>query len=138
MPTAEEIAEIYASTKTIAVVGASRDPFKASNSVPLYLQEQGFRVIPVSPKAGELFGEPIATSLSDITEPVDVVDVFRPPDEAADIAREAGAIGAKVLWFQPGNASDEAIEVARAEGLHVVFEMCMRTTHLQLRDMGLV
>jgi uncharacterized protein len=106
----ERLARIYAGTSTIAVVGASGDPSKPANSIPRYLQEQGYRVIPVNPRGGELFGEPVARSLSEVDGPVDVVDVFRPADEAPQIAREAVQVGARVLWPQLG------IESARRPG----------------------
>jgi len=132
MPTDDEFRAIYADTKTIAVVGASGDPDKPAHSIPAYLQEQGFRILPVSPKGGKLFGEQVATSLSEIDEPVDVVDVFRPADETPKIAKEAVAAGAKVLWLQTGISSDEAAEVAREGGLQVVMDTCMGETHRQL------
>lgn len=132
MPTDDELRAIYANTKTIAVVGASGDPAKAGNSIPTYLQSQGFRVIPVNPKGGELFGEQVATSLTTIEEPVDVVDVFRPSEETPAIALDAAAIGAKALWLQTGVSSDEAAEIARAEGLTVVMDTCIGATHGRL------
>jgi uncharacterized protein len=121
--------EIYADTKTIAVVGASANPEKAGHSIPAYLHSQGYRIIPVSPKGGELFGEPVRATLSDIGEPVDVVDVFRPPREGVAIAREAAALGAKVLWFQPGTSSEEAVQVGDDAGLTVIVEGCMGALH---------
>jgi uncharacterized protein len=123
---------IFEETKTIAVVGASSDPGKSANEIPAYLASQGYRVIPVSPKGGELFGEPVRRSLRDIDVPVDVVDVFRPPEEAVSVARDAIAIGAKRIWFQPGTEADEAILIAREAGLEVVSGRCMGTTHGQL------
>src|SRR5687767_1763269 len=108
MPTDEELRAIYADTKTIAVVGASSDPSKPAHNIPRYLQSVGYRIIPVSPKGGELFDETVRTSLKEITEPVDVVDVFRPSEEAPRIAQEAADIGAKVLWLQAGVWSDDA------------------------------
>ena len=131
-PTDEELKQIYADTKTIAVVGASSDEKKPSHNIPAYLQEQGYRIIPVSPKGGEIFGEKVYTTLTDIDEPVDVVDVFRPAEETPDIARDAVKIGAKVLWLQVGIESDEAEEIARAGGLQVVMDMCMGATHRRL------
>ena len=132
MPSDEELRAIYADTKTIAVVGASSDPEKAAHSIPKYLQKQGFKIIPVSPKGGELLGEKVATSLAEIMEPVDVVDVFRPAEETPDIARQAADLGAKVLWLQAGITSDEAAEIAGAAGLQVVMDRCMGETHRKL------
>lgn len=136
MPSDDELRAIYAATKTIAVVGASSDPGKAGHSIPAYLQGQGFRIIPVSPKGGQLFGEKVVTSLHDIDEPVDVVDVFRPAEEAPDIARDAVAIGARILWLQAGIWSDSAEEIARGAGLTVVMDMCMGVTHQRLFASG--
>ena len=132
MPTDDELRSIYADTKTIAVVGASGDASKPAHSIPRYLQKAGFRIIPVSPKGGELFGEQVRASLADIEEPVDVVDVFRPAEEAPGIARQAAEMGAKVLWLQAGVSSDEASEIATAAGLAVVMDMCMGETHQRL------
>jgi uncharacterized protein len=98
----EQLARIYAETKTIAVVGISRYPFKPSQRIPKYLQEQGYRIRPVNPRGGSVLGEPVARSLSEVDGPVDVVDVFRPAEEAPKIARQAIDIGAKVLWLQEG------------------------------------
>jgi predicted CoA-binding protein len=132
MPTDDELRAIYAATKTIAVVGASGDPAKAGHTIPAYLQSVGFRIIPVSPKGGELFGETVRTSLDEIDEPVDVVDVFRPAEEAPGIARAAAALGAKVLWLQAGIWSDEAYAIASEQGLTVIMDMCMGATHQRL------
>ncbi len=131
-PSDDELRAIYAATKTIAVVGASSDASKPGSRIPRYLQSQGFRIIPVSPKGGELFGEHVFTSLAEVDVPVDVVDVFRPAEETPGIAREAAAVGAKVLWLQTGITSDEAQEIAKAEGLRVVMDTCMGETHARL------
>ena len=128
----EALRHLYAQTKTIAVVGASGDPSKPAHSRPAYLQSQGFKVVPVSPRGGELFGEKVYETLADVDIPVDVVDVFRPAEEAPDIARAAVAIGAKVLWLQSGIYSDEAEAIADEGGLIFVDGMCMAAMHGQL------
>jgi predicted CoA-binding protein len=130
--TKDEIRTIYAETKTIAVVGASNDEAKPSHRIPKYLQSQGYKIIPVSPRGGECLGEKVYGSLSEIPEPVDVVDVFRPAEETPQIARDAVAIGAKVLWLQSGIANDEAEKIAEDGGLKVVMDRCMGATHRQL------
>lgn len=130
--TEEELKAIYADSKTIAVVGASADPDKPSNKIPAYLQSQGYVVIPVTPKGGEIFGVPTVSSLSDIDTDVDVVEVFRPAEETPDIATEAVKIGAKVLWLQTGIVSDEAARIAEEGGLRVVMGRCMGMTHAAL------
>ncbi len=130
--TEKALRDIYAQTKTIAVVGASANANKPSHKIPRYLQAQGYRIIPVSPKGGEILGETVRASLSDIEEPVDVVDVFRPAREAEGVAKEAAAIGAKVLWFQPGTSSPEGAKAGDDAGLMVVAEGCMGVLHGEL------
>ena len=127
-----EIKHIYDEVKTIAVVGASNDPTRAAHNVPAYLQEQGYRIIPVNPRHAELLGEKAYASLADIEEPVDVVDVFRPAEETPEIARQAAALGSRVLWLQLGIESDEAAEVAYDAGMQVVMNRCMGQMHAKL------
>ncbi len=131
----EQLLRIYAETKTIAVVGASADESKAAHEVPHYLQSQGYRIVPVNPRGGEIFGEPVFRSLAGIDVPVDVVDVFRPAEEAPEIARQAIAIGAKVLWLQLGIVSEEARRLAESAGLTVIMNRCMGAAH-RLRGLG--
>ena len=125
----ERLQGIYREARTIAVVGASHREEKPSCRIPAYLQSQGYRIIPVNPRGGTLFGEPVRTSLTDIDEPVDVVDVFRPSADTPYIAREAVAIGARVLWLQLGIENDEARTIAEDAGLIVVMNRCMGATH---------
>ncbi|MDP9341748.1 MAG: CoA-binding protein [Actinomycetota bacterium] len=132
----QDYRDIYGRVKTIAVVGASSDPSKASFAIPRYLKSQGFRIIPVNPKGGEILGQQVRTSLAEIGEPVDAVDVFRPAEETPDIARQAVAIGAKVLWLQEGIHSDEAQQVAEDAGLTFVSNRCMGETHWNLFHAG--
>ena len=115
---------ILAHTKTIAV-GASKDPTKPGSTIPTEMQRHGFRIIPVNPTAETLFGERVYKTLEAIPEPVDLVNVFRPADEAPAIARQAVAIGAKALWLQTGIASDEARTIAEAGGLAFVEDRCI-------------
>jgi uncharacterized protein len=122
--TRETLLRIYEETDAIAVVGASTTDGKPGHDIPKYLQLQGYRIIPVNPRGGEILGEHSYPSLRDIDVKVDVVDVFRSPEEAEGIAGEAIAIGAKTLWFQPGTHTDEAIALARAAGLRVVARRC--------------
>ena len=117
--------EILARSTVIAVVGASRDLAKPSGSVPRLMQQHGWRIIPVNPFADELFGEKAYRTLADIPEPVEIVDVFRPSREAADVARQAVAIGARAVWLQLGIASAEARGIAEAGGLDYVENRCI-------------
>jgi hypothetical protein len=129
----DELRTIYEETKTIAVVGASGDETKAAHTIPRYLQREGFRIIPVNPKGGEILGEKVYEGLEDVPEPIDVVDVFRPSEETPAVARDAVKVGAKVLWLQEGISSDEAERIASEGGLKVVMDRCMGETHYQLK-----
>ncbi len=129
---ADELRQIYEDSQTIAVVGASADESKPANHIPAYLKSQGYRIVPINPRGGEILGERAYTSLPEVDTPIDVVEVFRPSEETPDIAREAVAVGAKVLWLQTGISSDEAAEIAEEGGLKVVMNRCMGVTHGQL------
>jgi predicted CoA-binding protein len=131
-PPLDEIRRIYAESRVIAVVGASPDPSKRAHVVPSYLQDQGYRIIPVNPHHDEVLGEVSYASLLDIPEPVDVVDVFRPGGEAAGIAESAAAIGAAVLWLQLGVVSETAARVAADAGMTFVSDLCMGAMHAVL------
>ena len=131
-PSRQELLRIYEQTKTIAVVGASADERKPAQVIPEYLQSQGYRIIPVNPKGGEILGERVYTSLEEIEVAVDVVEVFRPAAEAESIAREAVGIGADVVWFQLGTHTTEAIQLVADGGLTVVAGRCMGATHGEL------
>ena len=117
--------EILERSQTIAVVGIARTRDKPSGGVPADLQARGFRIVPVNPKADEILGERAYAQLSDVSEPVDVVEVFRPAEEAPEIARQAAAIGAKAVWLQLGIVSDEARRIAEEAGLDFVQDRCM-------------
>jgi len=116
--------EVLERAKTIAVVGASRDPDKAGGSVPFGLQRRGFRIIPINPHADELFGERVYRSLLDVPEKIDLVDVFRPASDAPEIARQAVAVGATALWLQLDIRSEEARRIAEGAGLDYVEDEC--------------
>jgi len=122
MSEAREVLERYS---VVAVVGISTDPMKAAHKIPKRLKAAGFKIIPVNPTADEVLGEKAYPTLADIPEQVDVVDVFRPSDEAADIARQAVEIGAKALWLQIGLTSTEARAIAEDAGLDFVENRCM-------------
>lgn len=129
-----KLRDIYASTKTIAVVGATPNPDKPGCFIPAYLHSQGYRIVPVTPAHQEVFGEPAYATLSEVDVPVDVVDVFRPASEAPDIVKDAISVGAKVVWLQPGIVSGEAATLGRRAGLTVIMDRCMGVTH---RELGL-
>jgi uncharacterized protein len=110
---------------TITVVGASRAAVKAAHSVPAHMQRHGWRIIPVNPYAERILGEQVYRKVGDIPEQVGLVDVFRPPRQAPDIARQAVAAGATALWLQLGIASAEARAIAEAAGLLYVEDRCL-------------
>ena len=122
--------EILLSTKTIATVGLSSNREKVSNSIAAYLQSQGYRVIPVNPRADEILGEKSYPDLESIPEKVDVVQVFRRPEDVPPIVESSIKIGAKVVWMQEGIVNEEAAQKARDAGLQVVMDACMRAAHM--------
>ena len=115
--------------RTIAVVGLSPKPERASHDVARYLLSQGYKIIPVNPVQEEILGLKCYPNLSAIPEPVDLVDVFRRPEHCPPIAKEAVAIGAKALWLQLGIANDEAARIASDGGLLVVMDRCIKIEH---------
>jgi predicted CoA-binding protein len=110
---------------TITVVGASRAAAKAAHSVPAHMQRHGWRIIPVNPHAEKILGEQVYRRIGDVPEQVGLVDVFRPPGQAPDIARQAVTAGATALWLQLGIASAEARAIAEAAGLLYVEDRCL-------------
>jgi len=131
-PSDEQLRKLLTTAKTIAIVGASGSPDKASHGIMQRLQRAGYKVIPVSPREPEILGERAYASLRDIPVPIDIVDVFRRPDDTPPIADEAVAIGAKALWLQKGIANEEAAAKATAGGLAVVMDRCIGSTYDQL------
>jgi hypothetical protein len=117
----------------MAVVGLSRDPAKAARRVPSYLAAKGYDVIPVNPNADRILGKEALDHLDDVTEPVDLVLVFRPSEEAAEVIKAAAARGEKpLIWLQEGIRADEAAREARAGGLVVVQDLCIFKVHRTL------
>ena len=127
--TPNEIREILASARTIAVVGLSDKPDRDSHRVAAYLQRAGYRILPVNPAVTTVLGEKAVPGLRDLTEPVDVVDIFRKPEAVPAIVEDAIAIGAKVIWMQDGIVHNAAADRARAAGLKVVMGRCMLRDH---------
>ena len=123
---------ILAESRTIAVVGLSRNWQRPSNFAAKYLQHHGYRIIPVNPAYDEVLGEKCYPSLADIAEPVDVVDCFRRAEDIPPLAEAAIAIGAKVLWLQLGVINLDAAQRARAAGLEVVMDRCIKIEHARL------
>jgi predicted CoA-binding protein len=119
-------------SRVLAVVGLSADWFRPSFFAAKYMQEHGYRVIPVNPKYPEILGEKCYKSLRDIPEKVDLVDIFRKTQDVMPIAEEAIAIGAKVLWQQLGVKNEAAAAKARAAGLEAVMDRCVKIEHGRL------
>lgn len=127
-----KLRRILRDNRTVAVVGLSANWYRPSYFAAKYLQEHGYRVIPVNPAYDSILGEKCHKSLADIPEQVDIVDCFRRSEEIPDLADEAAAIGAKVLWMQLGVTSPEARRHAEAAGLEVVEDRCMKIEHGRL------
>ena len=122
----DDIRELLSEARTIALVGASDRPDRPSNYVMKFLQDQGYRVIPVNPQiTGEhIHGEYVWRELDQIGEPIDIVDIFRRPAAAGEAVDEAIAVGAKAVWMQIGVINEDAAERAEAAGLKVVMDRC--------------
>ena len=122
------IKEILSKYKSIAMIGVSNDPTKASTIVMKYMQEYGFKVFPVNPKAKgqKILGEEVFEKITDIKDKVDIVDVFRPSKEALDIAKDTVSIKAKVLWLQLGIRSEEAKKIVEENKIEYVEDKCTK------------
>lgn len=125
-PSREQIADILRNAGNIAVVGLSDRTDRTSYMVAQAMQNRGYRIIPVNPKATEILGEKCYASLKDIPEPVGIVNVFRRSEYCAEVAEEAAAIGAKVLWLQQGIISDGAAAIAEAHGMIAIMDRCIK------------
>jgi len=128
-PSDAELKQLLTDATTIAVVGASSNPEKASYGIMQKLQQSGYRVIPVNPRETEILGERAFPSLVDVPERIDIVDVFRRAEDTPGIADEAVTIGARALWLQTGIVSEDAAARAQAGGLIVVMDKCIGATH---------
>ena len=123
---------ILGSNRVIAVVGLSADWFRPSYFAAKYMQEHGYRIIPVNPKYAEILGEPCYKNLSDIPDKVDMVDVFRKTEDVLPIARQAVAIGARTFWQQLGVTNFDADEFVRSKGMQSVLDRCVKIEHARL------
>lgn len=128
----DSLRRILARGRVIAVVGLSADWFRPSHFAAKYMQEHGYRVIPVNPRYPEILGERSYPSLLDIPEPVDIVDVFRRTEDVLPIAEQAVRIGAKVLWQQIGVLNHEADALVESAGLDSVMDRCVKIEHARL------
>ena len=130
----DAVAQILRGARTIAVVGLSSNPMRASHGVAEYLKAAGYRIIPVNPNESEVLGEKAYARLEDVPEPVDIVDVFRRAEEVPGVAESAIRIGAKVLWMQLGIENAGAAEKTRAAGLVVMEDSCLMVEHKRRRE----
>ena len=127
----DEIKDIF-SLKNVAVVGMSKNPQKASHYVPKYLSEQGYNIMPINPTTNEILNKKSYQNISEVDQPIDIVDVFRPSDQVLPVIEEAIKIKPKVIWLQEGIHNEEAEELARKQGIKVVFNRCMLAEHQRL------
>jgi predicted CoA-binding protein len=134
VPEDRELRALLGEAHTIAVVGLSSKPDRSSLGVAGYLQDHGYRIIPVNPRETEVLGERAYETLLDIPADVhiDVVDVFRRAEDTPDVARDAVTVGAEVLWLQADIVNEEAYRIANDAGLDVIMGVCIRTTKQRL------
>ncbi len=131
-PNPEDIALILQQYHNVAVVGLSDNPQRASHQVAIYLQSQGYRIIPVNPNCQEILGEKCYPSLTVVPQPVEIVDIFRQVEAIPENVTDAITVGAKVIWMQLGLEHHQAAARARAAGLQVVMNRCMKIEHAKL------
>jgi len=127
----EEIKQIF-SLKNVAVIGMSKNQEKAAHYVPKYLSQNGYNIMPVNPSADKILDKKCYSSVKDVTETIDIVDVFRPSDQVLPVVQEAITKKPKVIWLQEGIHNAEAEELARKAGIKVVFNRCMLAEHQRL------
>jgi predicted CoA-binding protein len=132
-PADETLRTLLTEARTIAMVGASSSPDKPSHGIMKKMLAAGYHVIPVNPRETEVLGQKAFASLRDIPEKVDIVDVFRRPEDTPPIADEAAAIGAKAIWLQSGISNEETARRAEAAGLLAVMDACIGVEHSLLR-----
>ena len=123
------IQRVILNSRTVAIVGLSRNELRASYFVGFYLRRHGYNVIPVNPREAEIFGEKSFKTLADVPVHVDIVDVFRAPSALPEIAKEAVDIGASTLWGQFTVINEEGAQIAEAGGLSVVLDRCLKVEH---------
>jgi predicted CoA-binding protein len=125
----DPVADLLKRAKTIAVIGCSKNPEKDAHTVPAYMIEKGYRVLPVNPTADEIFGRKVYKSILEVTEPVDIVDVFRPGPECDKVVEEALKVHPKAIWLQLGITNARAKELAKAAGVEYIEDRCLRVEH---------
>jgi len=122
----------FLSMQKVAVIGMSKNPSKAAHYVPKYLSDNGYAITPVNPNANEILGKKCYDSVSEIEEKIEIIDIFRPSDQVLSVIRDVIKKKPKVIWLQEGIHNSEAEELARKEGIEVVFNRCMLAEHQRL------
>ncbi|MFP3189892.1 MAG: CoA-binding protein [Thermoproteota archaeon] len=132
----ERIKEILKNSKTIAIVGASRNPGKAAYEVPAFLKSKGYKIIPINPSADYIFGEKAYKSLLDLPDDlkIDVVDVFRPSNEVINVVKDAIKKGYKIIWLQEGIYDPEAVNLAKKNNIEIIWNRCMMKSYISLME----
>ena len=133
-PSADPIFDILTKYKRIAVVGLSSDPARPSYGVSEYMQSAGYQIVPVNPNETDVLGEPSYASLEDVPQKLEIVDIFRRPEEVTPVVDAAIRAGAKVVWMQQGIVNEAAAEKARAAGITVVMDACLFIEHKKRRQ----
>jgi uncharacterized protein len=129
VPQSDPIADLLRSSRNIAVVGLSDNPMRPSHGVSAYMQSHGYRIIPVNPQADEVLGEKSYSSLLDVPEPIDIVDIFRRSEFVPEIVDQAIQLKARAIWMQEGVVHEAAAEKARKAGLLVIMDSCILKEH---------
>jgi predicted CoA-binding protein len=130
LPQSDQIAALLKSAKTIAVVGLSDDPMRASHGVSAYMQSHGYRIIPVNPQIESCLGEKAYASLPDVPEKIDIVNIFRRPEFVEEIVEQAIRLKVPAIWMQEDVVHEKAAAKARAAGIFVVMDRCILKEHL--------
>jgi uncharacterized protein len=129
VPQSDPIADLLRSSRNIAVVGLSDNPMRPSHGVSAYMQTHGYRIIPVNPQADEVLGEKSYSSLLDVPEPIDIVDIFRRSEFVPEVVDQAIQLKARAIWMQEGVVHEAAAEKARKAGLLVIMDSCILKEH---------
>ncbi|CEI83509.1 hypothetical protein J18TS1_31090 [Oceanobacillus oncorhynchi subsp. incaldanensis] len=131
-PSKERIKEILENAKTIAVVGLSANPERTSYQIAHRMQEEGYKIIPVNPTIDEVLGEKAYSSLAEVDEPIDIINVFRRPEHLPDVAKDAVQTNCKMFWAQQGIVNEEAYNYLKEHDFEVVMDLCIKVLHAVL------
>ncbi|WP_077299898.1 CoA-binding protein [Virgibacillus pantothenticus] len=131
-PTNEELKQILTSSKTIAVVGLSNNPERTSYQIAKIMQQEGYRIIPVNPTVEEVLGEKAYASLTEVSDPIDIINVFRRAEFLPEIAEEAAQTNCKIFWAQQGIINEEAYHYLKQRDFTVIMDLCIKVVHAVL------